>query len=204
MSVKKCENYRIHHEKPYKKLVVILSTLVLSFLSIIFIVWLILKPSKPRFSVQDISIYQLNISSPDLLTSTIQVTVVSKNPNQRVGVYYDNLKASASYKGQQITENAALPAFYQGHDDTNVLSSWLSGRSVPMAPALSYNLGMDKSSGKLLLSVKLDGRLRWKVGSWISGYYHLDIDCYSVLVFPSGSVSGPARVQQGGRCSTNV
>ncbi|KAG0474933.1 hypothetical protein HPP92_014619 [Vanilla planifolia] len=116
--------HRLYISKFNKKLLSAASTLIFTILLLSLLIWIILRPSKPEFSLRDAAIYDLSLSSyplARLLNSTIQATIVSKNPNARVGVYYDRLRACAVYKGQQITADASLPPFYQGHGDINLL-----------------------------------------------------------------------------------
>lgn len=186
----------------------------------ILIIYLVLRPTKPRFSLQDVSVSELNLSTPDgglildlnnfnpassasrqfLLTSTMQVTVSSRNPNDRIGVYYDRLDVYASYKQQQITLATAIPPNYQGHNDVTVWSPNLVGISVPVSPYLCAELTQDRSAGILLLNIRLDGRVRWKVGTWISGRYHIHVNCPAFVTINSGVF----RFQQIIRCSVDV
>ncbi|KAF7148603.1 hypothetical protein RHSIM_Rhsim03G0215600 [Rhododendron simsii] len=175
----------VNVDKLYKKIFYSFSTLFLSILSLIFLVWLILHPSKPEFSLQEVNLYQLNLSGTHLLNSSIQLTLLSKNPNQKVGIYYDELQAYASYKGQQITFDTSLPPFYQGHQERNILTASLGGTGLPVASSFGYEVGRDQTAGKLVLSLKMNGRLRWKVESEIVERYGL-----AYCVSSSGSLRG--------------
>jgi hypothetical protein len=175
-----------------RRLLAILLVLVLLVAIIALIVYLVLRPTHPRFFLQDASLRQLDLSnstSPtaSVLSTVLQVTVASRNPNDKVGVYYDRLDVYASYKYQQITVAASLPAVYQGHGDVDVWSPVLSGPDVPFAPYLADALRQDCQAGYLILQVKIDGRVRWKVGSWISGHYHLFVTCPAFLVTTGGN-----------------
>ena len=173
-----------------RRLLAILLVLVLLVAIIALIVYLVLRPTHPRFFLQDASLRQLDLSngtSSSVLSTTLQVTVASRNPNDKVGVYYDRLDVYASYKYQQITVAASLPAVYQGHGDVDVWSPVLSGPDVPFAPYLADALRQDCQAGYLILQVKIDGRVRWKVGSWISGHYHLFVTCPAFLVTTGGN-----------------
>ncbi|WOL04292.1 hypothetical protein Cni_G13013 [Canna indica] len=204
-SPKDCSKQGLRFPKLNKKLLYTLSSLLISLLSLIFLLWLTLHPSKPEFYLKDTAVYQLALApAPRLLNSTIQTTIVSRNPNSRVGIYYDRLRTYAAYKGQQITADAVLPPFYQGHQDVNVLSTALSGTAMPVAPSFGYEVGRDQTAGKMYLDLRLDGQLRWKVGSWVSGSYRVDVDCVAVIVLRPGADSGPMSLVQGAQCSTTV
>lgn len=204
-SPKHCAQRGLHVGKlKYRRLLCALSSFSLTVLSVVFAVWLILRPSKPEFYLRDAGVYQLSLASPRLLNSTVQFTLVSRNPNARVGVYYDQLRAYAAYKGQLITAELAFPPFYQGHEDTNLLSASLSGAGVPVAASFGYEVGRDQTAGRLPIRLRLDGRVRWKVGTWVSGQYHIEVDCVAVVGFVPGDTSSPPRTVQGSQCSTTV
>ncbi|XP_052178252.1 NDR1/HIN1-like protein 1 [Diospyros lotus] len=188
-----------HHLDERKKLFRLAAVAVLAFvlliLFIIFLVWLILRPTKPRFILLDATIYAFNISGPNFLTSNLQVTLSSRNPNARISIYYDKLDVYAAYRSQQITLPTLLPADYQGHKDINVWSPFLYGNAVPIAPYLADVLAQDQMAGTLLINVRINGRVRWKVGTFISGRYHLYVNCPAYISFGdknNGVPVGPA------------
>lgn len=187
-----------------KKFFCTFSTFFLSLSAFIFLVWLLLHPSKPQFSLREADIYQLNLSGPHLLNSSIQVTLLSNNPNKKVGIYYDILQVYASYKGQQITIDTSLPPFYQGHEENNLLSASLVGNGLPVAPSFGYEVGRDQIAGNLVLNIKAFGRLRWKVGTWVSGRYRFTVNCFAIMPFGPSLPTGPLSTKQGTQCSTTL
>ncbi|URE40880.1 harpin-induced protein 1 domain containing protein [Musa troglodytarum] len=152
--------------KLYRRLfAAFLVLLILAFLAVL-VVWLVLRPTKPRFYLQDADLLRFNLTpgAAPLLTSVVQVTLSSRNPNDRIGVYYDRLDAYVLYKSQQVTAATALPSGYQGHNDVTVWSPYLYGADVPLAPYLADALSQDANAGYLLLYVRVDGLLggRWR------------------------------------------
>ncbi|XP_010912374.1 NDR1/HIN1-like protein 1 [Elaeis guineensis] len=203
-----CDDDCCKRRRLYRVIFAWILAFIILILLIILIIWLVLRPTKPKFYLQDASVYAFNVSSPDnLLSSTIQVTISTRNPNDRVGIYYDRIDVFASYKYQQITPATAVPPFYQGHNDVDLWSPYLCGVSVPVAPYLAEAISQDQSSGFILVHVKIDGRIRWKVGSWVSGHYHLFVTCPAFLSFESGKGVGDPPVikfQQISTCSVDV
>lgn len=122
-----------------------------------------------------------------------QVTIASRNPNERVGVYYKTLHAFTTYRDEPVTIPVSLPAIYQGHKDSTVWSPVMSGESVPVAPYVADAMKQDIAAGYVLLHVKLDGRVKWKVGSWVSGGYHIFINC-PALLSATGNTAFPFAV----------
>ncbi|XP_074587837.1 NDR1/HIN1-like protein 1 [Curcuma longa] len=183
-------------------------------LLLILIIWLVLRPSKPKLYLQAVSIYQLNVTgcgaAPNLLTAVLQTTLSSRNPNDRVGIYYDELRAFAAFKGQRITAAAPLAAGYQGHHDVAVWSPYLYGACVPLAPYLAAALEEARATGLLLVEVEVEGRLRWKVGTWISGHYRLQANCPAFLTVSNRVGNGAGETpafrfqQQLSTCTVDV
>lgn len=52
-----------------------------------------------------------------------------------------------------------------------------------MAPYLSVSLNQDQFTGTVLINIRVDGRIRWKVGTFISGKYHLNVNCPAYINF---------------------
>lgn len=206
-SPKHCAKQAFSIDKKFrfnKKLFYSLSTFLLSLSALIFLVWLLLHPTKPQFSLKQVDVYLLNLSAPHLLNSSIQATLLSTNPNKKVGVYYDILQVYVSYKGQQITLHTSLPPFYQAHEESDLLSASLVGNGLPVAPSFGYEVGRDQMAGNLALNLKGNGCLRWKVGTWVSGRYRFNINCIAIMPFGPSLPTGPLTTKQGTQCSTTL
>ncbi|KAJ1270929.1 hypothetical protein BS78_06G088500 [Paspalum vaginatum] len=155
---------------------------------IVLVIYLALRPSKPSFYLQDVQLRSIDLSDP-ALSLDLQVTVASRNPNERVGVYYKTLDAFTTYRDEPVTVPVALPAIYQGHKDSSVWSPVMSGDAVPVAQYVADAMRQDIAAGYVLLHVRIDGRVKWKVGSWVSGGYHLFVNCPALLA-TTGDVGG--------------
>ncbi|GMI89030.1 hypothetical protein like AT3G44220 [Hibiscus trionum] len=180
--------YCRHHNDENHQLVKRVSIAMVGFLIVcgivILLVWAILQPSKPKFLLQDVTIYGFNLTAPNFLTSNLQITLASRNPNNRIGIYYQKLDVFASYHNQQITLPTLLPRTYQGHRDITIWSPVLYGNAVPVAPFLEAALTGDINGGGLvMLDIKVSGKVKWKVGSWISGRYQINVHCPAYISF---------------------
>ncbi|KAF5744907.1 protein YLS9 [Tripterygium wilfordii] len=177
MTEKDCSHHEDKRQRLYRRIFAALLALIIIILFIIFLVWIILRPTKPRFVLQDATLYSVNLSEPNMLTTTMQVTVSSRNPNERISISYEKLDIYASYRNQQITLPTTIPSTTQGHKEITVWSPFLNGESVPVSPYLSTALTEDQNAGLLLVNIKIQGKIRWKVGTWISGKYRLNVNC---------------------------
>ncbi|KAK4396599.1 NDR1/HIN1-like protein 1 [Sesamum angolense] len=143
----------------------------------LLITWAILQPKKPRFTLQEATFFTLNVSATNLVSAAIQLTVKAHNPNSRVGIYYDKVDVYSTYRNQQITNYTGIPPFYQGHKDDNIWSPFIYGNNAPVAPYNGLALSQDQWNGDVRLIIKIDGRVKWKVGSFVSRQYHIHIAC---------------------------
>jgi hypothetical protein len=121
-----------------------------------------------------------------------QVTIASRNPNDRVGVYYKTLDAFTTYRDEPVTVPVSMPSIYQGHKDVSVWSPVMSGDAVPVSQYVADAMKQDIAAGYVLLHVKVEGRVKWKVGSWVSGGYHLFVTCPALLATSGSAFAGGA------------
>ncbi|KAL0389942.1 UNVERIFIED_CONTAM: NDR1/HIN1-like protein 1 [Sesamum calycinum] len=147
-------------------------------------------PGRHRLRLQPLLHQHPHLQPPNHLSS--------RNPNDRIGIYYDKVDVYAAYHGQQITLPTLLPPTYQGHKDITVWSPFLYGDQVPVAPYVGVSLSEDQIAGTVLVNVRVDGRIRWKVGTFISGRYHLHVNCPAYINFGgrnNGMGVGPAAIK---------
>ncbi|KAJ7976206.1 NDR1/HIN1-like protein 12 [Quillaja saponaria] len=208
MSVKECGHHKDRRRKIFRRIFAGILVFLFIVLLTILIIWLVLKPSKPSFILQDATVYTFNASTPNILTSNFQVTLSSRNPNDKIGIYYDRLDAYATYRNQQITLRVALPPTYQDHKEVNVWSPYVFGNNVPVAPYNSVALSQDQNNGAVLILLKIDGRVRWRVGAFISGRYHIHVKCPAYITFGNRNtgvyVGNAVKYQLVQRCSVSV
>ncbi|GER33769.1 late embryogenesis abundant protein [Striga asiatica] len=182
-------------------LVVVLATILIALTA--------LRPTKPTFTLEDATVFKLNISAPNVVSTTIQVTVSARNPNSKIGIYYESLHAYAAYRGQQVTYFTAIPPAYQGHRGVDIWSPFIYGADVPVAPYNGLALARDMVDGAIPLTVKVNGQVKWRVGTVVTGRYHLHVTCPAVIPIGNrnnvGIVVGSAiKYQLSQSCSVSV
>ncbi|KAF2315154.1 hypothetical protein GH714_038280 [Hevea brasiliensis] len=167
----------------------------------VLIVWLVYRPHKPQFTVVGAAIYDLNTTSPPYISTSMQFTLVTRNPNKRVTIIYDKLSAYVSYRNQAITPPVVLPPLYHEKKSTVALSPVLGGAGVPVSVDVANGLMMDEGYGVVALRVVLLGRLRWKAGAIKTGRYGVYVKCdiwyaqareNDTLIVPSIRHEGPS------------
>ncbi|KAI3974967.1 hypothetical protein MKX01_005078 [Papaver californicum] len=151
------------------------------------IVWLVYRPHKPNFTVVGAAIYELNTTAPTLLTTSMQFTIVTRNSNKRVSIFYDHLSAYVSYRNQAITPPVMLPDLFHDKKSTVALSPILGGGvAVPVSLEIVNGLVMDEAYGVVGLRLVLMGRIRYKGGAIKSGKYGVIVRCDMLVGFKKG------------------
>ncbi|KAH0980044.1 hypothetical protein GBA52_007221 [Prunus armeniaca] len=123
----------IYTSGPYRSICTCLSIILLLAGVTALTLWLVYRPHKPQFTVVGAAVYDLNATSPPLISTTMQFTLVTHNPNRRVSIYYDRLYAFVSYKNQAITPQVALPSLVHEHRSTGggvADAGWQGGAGV--------------------------------------------------------------------------
>nr|WIW57607.1 late embryogenesis abundant protein LEA37 [Pinus tabuliformis] len=189
--------------KHFRRWMGCLIVLIVIVLLVVLFVYIALQPQKPRFNVQDATVRQLNLTY-GLLTSSLLFSIESYNPNNNIGIYYDSLSVYASFEDQQITPPCTLTPFYQGAHDNNILPPVLSGNSVALAPFVASQLSSEMQSGLLTWSLTTYGRIRFKVGTWTSGHYHLNVNCVAVMGLNNNGAGGQVSMQRGTNCKVDI
>ncbi|KAF8413407.1 hypothetical protein HHK36_001389 [Tetracentron sinense] len=166
-------------------------------------VWLVYRPHKPHFSVVSAAIYDLNMTSPSIISTTMQFTVVSRNSNKRVSIYYDRLSVFVSYRNQAITPMAVLPPLYHKKHSTVALSPIVGGGLVPVSLEVANGLVMEEDCGVVGLRLVLYGRLRWKAGAFKSRGYGVYVKCDMLVGLKKGFV-GQVPLLGSPNCSVDI
>ncbi|GAB4844730.1 hypothetical protein Ancab_038120 [Ancistrocladus abbreviatus] len=169
-------------------LALIITFLVLAGIAAL-VVWLLYRPADPRFTVISAAIYNLNTTTPPFIATTMQFTVLTRNPNRRTSIYYDRLSATVYYRSQAITPPLELPPLYQERHSTVAMSPVLGGGGmVPVSAEVMNGLAADEGYGVLGLRLVFMGRVRYKAGAIRTGHYRFYVRCDMVVGLKRGYV----------------
>ncbi|KAL5545746.1 hypothetical protein UlMin_005433 [Ulmus minor] len=149
--------------------VVLIGLAVLAF-------WLIVRPNKVKFHVEDASLTQFNYTNNNLHYN-LALNLTIRNPNKRLGIYYDRIEARGFYEDSRF-DSVTLTPFYQGHKNTSVISAEFKGQNLVLLDGGEISdFNNEKSSGIYSINVKLYLRIRFKLGKLKSGRFKPKIDC---------------------------
>ncbi|KAJ8754597.1 hypothetical protein K2173_010203 [Erythroxylum novogranatense] len=184
-----------HHRRRSSGSCCLLSSLLKFIVSLAVIVgvailvfWLIVRPNKVKFHVTEANLTQFNFTANNTLHYNLALNITIRNPNKRIGIYYDRIEARAFYEDHRL-KSVFLPPFYQGHKNTSVLSPVFEGQQLVLLGAdESTDFNEEKNSGAFDIYVKLYLRIRFKLGKLKTHRFKPKIGCD--LMVPLNSVNG--------------
>ncbi|KAH1123109.1 hypothetical protein J1N35_006269 [Gossypium stocksii] len=155
---------------------IIITAIVIIGLAV-FIFWLIFRPNKVKFHVTDVQLTQFNLTSNNTLHYNLALNMTIRNPNRRIGIYYDRIEARAYYEDQRFDTETLTP-FYQGHKNTSYLNPVFVGQQfVRLGADETSEFNEDRVNGVYDIDVKLYLRIRFKLGRVKTGRFKPRISC---------------------------
>lgn len=153
------------------------------------VLYLVYRPSHPRFSITSASIITLQ-PAPSAIASAMQFTLRIRNPNNRASVAYDRLAAYALYRGQPITPLVPfLPLFQERRSEVSVAPVLGSRAPVPVPADVAGGLATDlQAYGLVALRLVVLGRVQFKSGPFRSGWHSVRVRCDVLIGLNAGLV----------------
>ncbi|KAK3408092.1 uncharacterized protein At1g08160 [Eucalyptus grandis] len=157
---------------------ILLSLIVLVGVAV-FIIWLAIHPRRLVFTVGDAFIDHYNLTR-DHLDARFDFSIRAYNPNRRMSVYYDDIHVTVEYDDQDLASSVADP-FFLSHKNETKLHVVPQAQDVALARRVSRNLRLERTSGVVQIKVRLQAKVRFKVGIWKSRHRKLKVYCGPVL-----------------------
>ncbi|KAM7267715.1 hypothetical protein ACFE04_009881 [Oxalis oulophora] len=143
----------------------ILLTLIIIIAAIIGILYLVFQPKLPKYTVDKLSVTKFEQQSDNsTLYAEFNVTITAKNPNKKIGIYYqDGSHISGWYNNTKLCEGS-MPIFYQGHKNTTVLNLALKGQTEDSNGLINSVFQQQQLTGNIPLNLKVKQPVRIKLG----------------------------------------
>ncbi|XP_004494243.1 NDR1/HIN1-like protein 10 [Cicer arietinum] len=152
----------------------------------VFLFWLIVRPNVIKVHVTDATLTQFNFTKNNTLNYNLSLNITIRNPNKKLGIYYDYIEARTLYHDVRVDSNFIDP-FYQGHKTTNVLNTLFKGEKVVLLGGdQSSDFNKEKSLGIYEIDVKLYLRVRFKLGAIKTRKIKPKVTCELRLPLTSG------------------
>lgn len=130
------------------------------------ILYLVFRPKLPKYSVTSLQVSNLQVNNSDnSLSAAFNVAITARNPNKKIGIYYKEGSNISVWYGDTNLCHGALPAFYQGHQNTTILNVSLAGQTQFGSTLMSSLLEEQQQTGTIPLNLKVRVPVRVKFGS---------------------------------------
>ncbi|KAK4858878.1 hypothetical protein QYF36_023339 [Acer negundo] len=168
-------------------------TICIVFLSVLlvlgivaFILWLSLRPHRPRFHVHEFSVPGLD-QPTGFENAQIAFKVTARNSNQHIGINYYSMEGMVYYRDQEVGSTHLKDPFYQEPKTTTVLDATLSGATLTVSSRRWEEFMNDRGKGKVVFRLDIKSVVRFKVSTWDFHRHTMHATC-DVEVGPNGSI----------------
>lgn len=141
--------------------------------TVIFIVWLILRPRLPEVRVDSFSVSNFNLSD-NFLSGNWDLQFTAWNPNKKMTIYYDDIQASIYYDSKPLAETSVAPFFQGTRNETASKATFAATRT--------FVDGINKNTPNIEFDVIMLARVRFKAGSWRARSRFLRVYCGDLKV----------------------
>jgi hypothetical protein len=145
----------------------------------ILLAWLILRPHKPRYYVDYVSLSQLNVTDRTV-NSRMDFNVTVRNPNSRLGIYYHKLEWDVYYEDERIASAYTAP-FHQRRKTTTVLQPVLIGNEYAIMRE-DIARALEALASPLELRLKLHANVRFKIGFVKTWNFKMRVECHHIYI----------------------
>ncbi|XP_052183038.1 protein NDR1-like [Diospyros lotus] len=179
-----------------RRVVKLICTIFLTFLFIIgllvFILWLSLRPHRPRIHIRDFSMPGL-AQANGFENAQVSFNVTARNSNQNMGIYYDAMEVTLYYQDQNIGGALIVGSFYEEPKNSTALTGILSGGATLTVNNQRWmQFQADRSRGEVIFRLQLTSTIRFKVVSWTSKRHKMHASC-AAGVGPDGLILASYR-----------
>nr|XP_043632899.1 NDR1/HIN1-like protein 3 [Erigeron canadensis] len=175
---------------------IIITILVLLGIAVL-VFWLIFRPNAPKFHVTDATLTEFTLSpNNNTLYYNLAVNMTFRNPNKRIGIYYDKIEANAEYHDKRFSTRE-LERFYLGHKKEKNVGTVFSGEQViSLGNNDRSKYESERNEGFYNIDLKLKLRMRLKVG-WAKPKFKPRFECdLRVPMTSNGRVSSTSGFQR--------
>ncbi|KAK9062438.1 hypothetical protein SSX86_019624 [Deinandra increscens subsp. villosa] len=175
----------------------ILITILVILGIVVLVFWLVFRPNAPKFHVNEAVLTQFTLSNDNnTLYYDLAVNMTFRNPNRRIGIYYDRIEANAEYHDQRFaTQN--LDTFYLGHKKEKDVGAVFRGERVLAnldgRDRSDYN--SERTGGVYNVDLKLRLRMRLKVW-WAKPKFKPHFECDLRVPMSSGGAVSSGGFQR--------
>ncbi|KAG2311213.1 hypothetical protein Bca4012_025665 [Brassica carinata] len=153
----------------------VLVTLAVVLVGIFFLVF---RPHKPMFSVSEVSIAGINLtSSTSPVSPLITIKLRSKNVNEKLGLVYGGGNAAEIlYDGIKLGNGEFTP-FNQPAENVTVTVTTLRGSTIQLSSSMREDLKESEKKGKVPFDLRIKAPFKFKVSAVTMWRMVVTVEC---------------------------
>ncbi|CAD6207793.1 unnamed protein product [Miscanthus lutarioriparius] len=156
---------------------------------IVFVIWLGLRPHRPRFNIASCSVAGGLDPDSSPAGASLAFNVTDRNPNRHIGIYYDAMHSSVHFYDALV---ASGPAFAAGWYQPNRTTTSITGLLDVLGPATTDaswpSFSAAVRAGRVPLRLQLTTAIRFRVANaFHSGRQRMHVSC-DLLVGADGEL----------------
>ncbi|KAK1426193.1 hypothetical protein QVD17_14862 [Tagetes erecta] len=123
----------------------------------------IFHPNVPKFYVDDVTLTQFTLSPNNTLFYNLKINMTFRNPNRRLGIYYEQIEVNGLYHGQRFLISE-IEGFYLGNKEENNVSLVVDGEQLVVNGGVKSKYESEKNDDDVYeIELKLRLKMRFKV-----------------------------------------
>ncbi|KAL0417550.1 UNVERIFIED_CONTAM: hypothetical protein Sradi_1168500 [Sesamum radiatum] len=156
--------------------------LIVVFAAITFIVWLVLRPQLPEFRVDSFSVSNFTLGNNSLISFTSEVRLTARNPNKKMTLSYDHIRAVVFYQSWLLSDTM-IPPFSQGtKNETSLTANFAAAGSFLDRPAVDGINSERGNNGNVGFNLRMVSSVRFKAKAWRTRRRFLKVLCGDLAV----------------------
>ncbi|KAL1331863.1 NDR1/HIN1-like protein 3 [Arachis duranensis] len=182
----------------------ILTTLLILLIIVAVLLYFIVRPNLVKFHVSNAVLTQFNFSSDAAATNNntlhynLMLNFTIRNPNKRVGIYYDYIEARGFYHDVGFG-NVTMQPFFQGTKNTTVVATTLKGENeVVLGSDKGSKVEEERGSGVYGIDLKVFMKVRFKFWFMKTGKVKPKAICVLKVPLMTRSKNGTFTAEHGG------
>ncbi|CAG7892045.1 unnamed protein product [Brassica rapa] len=153
----------------------VLATLAAVLVGIFFLVF---RPHKPTFSVSEVSVAGINLtSSTSLISPLIKIKVRSENVNEKLGLIYGGGSAAEIFYDGAKLGDGEFTAFDQPPENVTLTVTTLRGSRIQLTSSTLEDLKESEKKGKVPFDLRVKAPFKFKVSAVTMWTMAVTVDC---------------------------
>ncbi|KAK8545025.1 hypothetical protein V6N13_066338 [Hibiscus sabdariffa] len=176
-----------------RRLLAAAAVVLIIFGVILFIIWIVLRPQLPDFSIQSLSLSNFNAVN-QRVNATWNAQIQVSNPNKKLSVSYGEVVSSVFHKDYFLSETRIGP-FVQGTRSAGAVGASYSMVDSFVDGDVVDEMNKERRAGEMKFNLKVLADVAFRYGGWRGRRRFLTVWCEDVAVTVSSGkmIGGPQR-----------